>query len=576
MTWARPVPVVGDKSSATERATDPRGWRFSAEKRQALYEIIGSRRDIRRFRPDELGPELVERVLAAAHSGPSVGHSQPWRFLLVTNPDARERASAMAERERQRQADLLEEDARRRMLDLQLDGIREAPLGIVVCCDRRVAPEGVLGRATFTDTDMWSCACAIENLWLAARGEGLGLGWVTLFPPRELAALVGLPPGVETLGWLCLGWPDERPPDPGLERAGWSRRAPLASVVLREHWDGSGPDAPTSHVRAPDQRAVVCARDQADRLLTPPGSLGALDRALERLVALGAGPVQNATLVLVAADHPVTRYGVSTYRSTVTREVLEATVAGESLGAAAARAARLSVVAVDAGVEGDPVPGALDLRPLGRRGDVVEEDALSGTDVDRLVRLGEELGLDTRTSLVALGEAGVGNTTLAAALSSLLLGLQPVETVGLGAGGDTPTLDRKRRAVEAAVSRAQARVGLRPGPLAALAAVGGPEFAVLAGVVLGVASGGGAIVLDGLATSIAALCAVRLQPGATAHLIAGQRSRETAHGSVLEELGLEPLLDLRIRAGEGVGAVLSTRLLATALEMRAIAGRVEF
>ncbi|HXW80679.1 MAG TPA: nicotinate-nucleotide--dimethylbenzimidazole phosphoribosyltransferase, partial [Acidimicrobiales bacterium] len=133
----------------------------------------------------------------------------------------------------------------------------------------------------------------------------------------------------------------------------------------------------------------------------------------------------------------------------------------------------------------------------------------------------------------------------------------------------------KRRAVEAAVSRARDRLAEGAGPTAALATVGGPEFAVLAGVVLGVAGRGGAVVLDGLATSVAALCAVRLEPGAAAHLIAGQRSREMAHGLVLEELGLEPLLDLRMRSGEGVGAALSTRLLATALEMRATAGRVE-
>ena len=280
------------------------------------------------------------------------------------------------------------------MLDLQLDGIREAPLGVVVCCDRRAAPAGVLGRATFPDTDMWSCACAIENLWLAARAEGLGLGWVTLFPPEELAALVGLPPGVETLGWLCLGWPDERPPAPGLERAGWSRRAPLDTVVLHERWDGVGPPATSfaPDCALPTSALWSRAHDQADRLLTPPGSLGVLDRALERLVALGIGSVENGSLVLVAADHPVTRHGVSTYPSTVTREVLEATVAGESLGAAAARAAGLRVVAVDAGVDGGPVAGALDFRPGGQRGDLVEEDALTESDTERLVQLGQRAG----------------------------------------------------------------------------------------------------------------------------------------------------------------------------------------
>lgn len=92
--------------------------------------------------------------------------------------------------------------------------IREAPLGVVVCSDRRTPAVGVLGRATFPDTDVWSCACAIQNLWLAARADGLGVGWVTLFPPVELGVLLGLPDGVVTLGWLCMGWPDERPPPP--------------------------------------------------------------------------------------------------------------------------------------------------------------------------------------------------------------------------------------------------------------------------------------------------------------------------------------------------------------------------
>lgn len=150
--------------------------------------------------------EVLERVLAAAPAAPSVGHSQPWRFLVVGDPALRDRAAVLTDRERLRQAVLLDEDARR-LLDLQLEGVREAPLGVVVCCERRTPAAGVLGRATFPDADLWSCAAAIQNLWLAARAEGPGLGWVTLFRAEELAALLGLPDGVVTLGWLCLGWP---------------------------------------------------------------------------------------------------------------------------------------------------------------------------------------------------------------------------------------------------------------------------------------------------------------------------------------------------------------------------------
>jgi nicotinate-nucleotide--dimethylbenzimidazole phosphoribosyltransferase len=288
------------------------------------------------------------------------------------------------------------------------------------------------------------------------------------------------------------------------------------------------------------------------------------------LAAIGIEGAPRVTLVLSAADHPVARHGVSTYATSVTREVLEATVAGQSLGAAAARAAGAGIVAVDAGVDGGPVPGTLDLRPNGRRGDLAGADALEPGDVARLLRDGRQLGADIPGQLVALGEVGVGNTTVAAALAAGLLGLTAEETVGLGAGGDMGTLDRKRRIVAMALRR----FGARTGPLETIAALGGPEVVVMAGVVLGAAEGGKAIVLDGLATSVAALVAVRLEPGLAAYLVAGQRSRERAHAAVLEQLGLEPLLDLRMRAGEGAGAVLSCQLLAHGWSIRAGTARV--
>ncbi|MCW2499384.1 MAG: cob(II)yrinic acid a,c-diamide reductase, partial [Frankiales bacterium] len=279
MTWPRPVPLIGDATSAAERADAPDAWAFDPAVRAGLYDVVAGRRDVRRYRPDPVPDDLLTRVLTAGHQAPSVGHSQPWRFVVVRDPAIREQAAWMADQERLAQAALLEPEAARQLLDLQLEGIREAPLGVVVCCDRRVPAAGVLGRATFPDADLWSCACAIQNLWLAARAEGLGLGWVTLFDPAQLAGLLGLPDGVVTLGWLCLGWPDERPPAPGLERAGWSKRQPLADVVLTDRWaDGA---APVSRLRAPAPRAVVAARDEADRLLTPPGSLGVLDRAVD-------------------------------------------------------------------------------------------------------------------------------------------------------------------------------------------------------------------------------------------------------------------------------------------------------
>lgn len=196
-------------------------------------------------------------------------------------------------------------------------------------------------------------------------------------------------------------------------------------------------------------------------------------------------------------------------------------------------------------------------------------------DVETLLAIGRRIGLEAAGhALVALGEVGVGNTTVAAALSAALLGVQPAAVVGLGAEADTEMLDRKLLTVVAALRRAQDRYGDELiDPLVVLRALGGPEFVVLTGVALGAAEGGAVIVLDGLATSVAVLIVTRLEPGVAAHMIEGQRSREVAHGMILGHLGFEPLLDLRIRAGEGAGACLASGLICSAVRIRNETGR---
>ena len=563
--WPRPVPLVGDATSAAQRSADPAGWSFDAATVRAVHAVLAARRDVRRFRPDEVPSEVVRQVLMAGHQAPSVGHSQPWRFVIVRDQRTRDRAALMADRERLRQAEMLTEERRSRLLDLQLEGIREAPLGVVVACDRRVPADGVLGRASFADADMWSCACAIENMWLAARAVGLGLGWVTLFRPEELAGLLGLPQGIETLGWLCLGWPDERPPSPGLERHGWSERMPLEDVIVEERWPSAGePAAPVSHLAGPEPASVVAGRDEGDHRLTVPGSLGVLDVVVNRVLALRPEPPTSGTLVVAAGDHPVTRHGVSAFSPSVTGEVLAATRAGVSLGAVTAREVGLAVEAVH----------AVATRQIG---DMVAADALDPVDVEVLFRSGEEIGRRlAEDGLVCLGEVGIGNTTVAAALACALLGMDVDASVGLGAAADSAIVRRKRAVVAAALQRARSTHGKRLcQPEVALAAVGGPEIAFLAGLTLAAAGARAPVVLDGLVTSLAALVAVRIEPAVQSALVAGQRSRELAHGRVLSELGLEPLLQLRLRAGEGVGACLAAQMVLAAVRSRQATATVE-
>jgi nicotinate-nucleotide--dimethylbenzimidazole phosphoribosyltransferase len=598
--WPRPRPLIGDATSSAERASDPASWALPIETRSALAEVVAARRDVRRFRPDPVSDDILAEVLAAGHAAPSVGHSQPWRFIVVRDPALRASAAVMADQCRLAQARQLDPDSARHLRSLQLDGIREAPLGVVICCDRRARPAGVLGRATFPDADLWSCACAIENIWLTARAYGLGLGWVTLFDPAELAALLHLPDGVVTLGWLCLGWPDERPPAPGLERQGWSRRLPLSDVIATDRWPEAAPAAPrdrSSGPRGASRAARVATRDGEDRLLAAPGSLGLLGDALLRAGSVSsaghpagsvvapeaaAGPVipamtqdgQAGTLLIAAADHPVTELGVSAFPPSTTRHVAQALAAGQGQGAAMARAAGLAICLTDCGVDGGYLTGWRDVRADGPRGDLARTDALGRGAVADLLAAGERIGRELAgAGPVALGEVGIGNTTVGSVLAAALLAVPASAVAGRGAGSDTAIVARKEEVIEQALARLGSRLP-PPGPLSRaavedlLAGIGGPEQVFLTGACLGVAEAGGLVILDGLLTSVSALVAVRHRPEVQDHLIAGHLSAEPAHQRVLDALGLEPLLDLRLRAGEGVGAVLALTLIAQATEAR--------
>jgi nicotinate-nucleotide--dimethylbenzimidazole phosphoribosyltransferase len=600
--WPRPRPLIGDATSSAERASDPASWALPGPVVAALAEVVGARRDVRRFRPDPVSDEILTAVLAAGHAAPSVGHSQPWRFIVVRDQAVRSSAAVMADRARLAQARQLDPDSARHLRSLQLEGIREAPVGVVVCCDRRARPAGVLGRATFPDTDLWSCACAIQNIWLTARAHGLGLGWVTLFEPAELATLLHLPDGVVTLGWLCLGWPDERPPAPGLERHGWSRRLPLADVVLHDRWpdaaapaaprdraapgpvrpDGAQPDA--TGLRPATPAARVQARDTEDRLLAAPGSLGLLGDTLLRAESvlspaapagtIPAGTAPAGTLLIAAADHPVADLGVSAFPRSTTRLVARALAAGQGQGAAMARAAGLPVHLADCGLDGELLPGWRDVRPAGPRGDLATADALPPADVTALLAAGQRAGRELAGSgPVALGEVGIGNTTIATALTAALLSIPAEGVTGRGAGSDSAIVARKQQVIARALARMGGRLP-QPGTLGTaeltdlLAGLGGPEQVFLTGTCLGVAAAGGLVVLDGLLTSVSALAAVRHRPEVQDHLVAGHRSAEPAHLRVLDALGLEPLLDLRLKAGEGVGAVLALSMLTQARQAR--------
>jgi 5,6-dimethylbenzimidazole synthase len=208
---------------------------FSASERQAVYRVIAQRRDMRRFVPASAIPEdVLARLLRAAHAAPSVGLMQPWRFIRITDEPLRRRIHALVDEERLATAAALGQRAQE-FLALKVEGILEcAELLVVALRDGRDAH--VFGRRTLPQMDLASVSCAIQNLWLAARSEGLGMGWVSLFDPQRLAALLSMPAGAEPVAILCLGPVPDFPDRPSLEADCWTYGRPLAEFVSENRW----------------------------------------------------------------------------------------------------------------------------------------------------------------------------------------------------------------------------------------------------------------------------------------------------------------------------------------------------
>lgn len=219
--------------------------RYSEVEIAAVYRAIFERRDMRHFLPGPLPEGLLERLIAAAHHAPSVGYMQPWRLLHIVDPSLRTEIHALVDDERGRTAAALP-TRQQEFLQLKVEGLRDcAEVLVVALMDGR--EKHVFGRRTLPDMDVASAACAIQNMWLAARAEGIGLGWVSIFEPTALAALLKMPAGAKPIAILCLGHVDEFPEQPLLETLGWGSRLPSARYLFENVWPDEDCTTPASY-----------------------------------------------------------------------------------------------------------------------------------------------------------------------------------------------------------------------------------------------------------------------------------------------------------------------------------------
>lgn len=589
---------------------------FSEVERQALYRVMKLRRDIRHFSSKPVPDEVLERILEAAHTAPSVGFMQPWNFILVTSVQLRQNIRILFEQTNQAELAKLT-DYRKSQLyrRLKLEGILEAPLNIAVTCDRQRDAPFVLGRGSMPEMDLFSTCLAIQNMWLAARAEGIGLGWVSLFDRPALEKLLELPAKVRLVAYLCVGYPLKFRPKPMLEELGWKARLNLPKLVYKDTWGQPSqlfvnetqlepkltqspasqnltrlnPASPLTPVEPPswvatspeiggqpdeqklaqvlaaigplDLKAIQSARLRQARLTKPAGSLGRLEELSYQLAGITGQDrpkMFRKSIVVMAADHGVSAEGVSAYLPEVTSQMVVNFLMGGAAINVFARQLGIRLVVADLGVASDLLPHAelLDYKIGYGTQNMAKGPAMSRQEALRAVWAGLEIArqeIERGVDLLGTGDMGIGNTTASSAILACFSGLPVDQITGRGTGLDDEGWQRKVGVIQ------QSLAVNRPNPLDpldVLSKVGGFEIAGLVGFIFGAAATRVPVVIDGFISTAAALVACRWQPAVHHYLIAAHNSVEVGHRIMLELMELNPLVNLNLRLGEGTGAAL--------------------
>ncbi|WP_017576889.1 nicotinate-nucleotide--dimethylbenzimidazole phosphoribosyltransferase [Nocardiopsis kunsanensis] len=548
----------GAERSADDRATDERHEAHSG------------------FRPDAVPDDLLTRVLEAAHRAPSAGDTKPWDFLVIDDRALRTRVHDLALDERAEYARSHPGTRAQPFSGLGAGAVLEAPLNIAVTVDPTRGPHHTDTGGTDPTSTHRSAVLAVENLWLAARAEGLGVGWVSFLDERDVARALDLPPHLGVVAYLCLGHVDEFPTGPELGLGGWVKERPLSWAVHHDRYGCRGlpGQEPTSlleetitAITGGSARAMEEARDRQRRMVKPQGALGVLEEVSVRLAGLSGEcppPIPApAAVAIFAGDHGVHAQGVTPWPQEITAQMVDTFLAGGAVVNTFAAQVGADVSVVDVGVAADlPSASGLLSRKVARgTADATQGPAMTRPQALQALETGIEVARDLVSSghrCLVTGDMGIANTTPSAALICAYTGATPDDATGKGAGVDEATRTHKVDVVQ----RMLAANPVDPAdPVGTLAALGGLEHAALAGFVLGGAAMRVPVLLDGVIAGSAALAAVALSPESAAACFAGHRSSEPGHSLALEHLGLPPLIDLGMRVGEGSGAVLALPLL---------------
>lgn len=540
---------------------------------KSLYDIISERRDTRHFTNDEVPTEVLEKALEAGHKAPSVGLTDATRYYIIESSEIKKEVKDLFTSYHKKSANQTDSSEQKKSyLELKLEAIEEAPIGLVIAYDRSVLDKFTIGTVGSNESVKFSSVCAAQNIWLSLTEQGYSMGWVSIINYHHFKKLLKLPDYIEPLGYFCIGKPaTDYGKQPMLQQLDWKQKLDKPIVNKIENF------IPVNHLEL-ENFAVLHSdsSDLKDKLIDkinqktkPLGSLGVLEKlALQiGLVFQSESPkIVNPTIVVFAADHGIANHGVSAYPQEVTRQMVETFLKGGAAISVFCKQNTIDLKIVDSGVNYDfPTNTSIINKKIAKgTQSFLTTSAMSSDEMNLCFQYGAEVVNEIHqngSNCIGFGEMGIGNTSTASVLMSVLTKIPIQDCVGKGTG----VIDEKLKNKIDILAKAIANFNEEENWENLVQYFGGFEILQMAGGMLQAYQNKMLILVDGFISTVAFLIAYQKNPAIKQNAIFSHCSEEKAHIDLLNYLQVEPILSLNMRLGEGSGCAVAFPIIESAV-----------
>jgi nicotinate-nucleotide--dimethylbenzimidazole phosphoribosyltransferase len=540
-----------------------------------LDEILRTRRDTRHFTADEVPEEVITKALEAGHTAPSVGLTDTTKYYIIKSAAVKQAIKQLFEEYNQKASKLITNESQKAAYSaLKLEAIVDAPMGLVIGYDRSVLNDFSIGTIASNETLKFSSVCAVQNIWLSLTAQGYSMGWVSILNYYQFKKILGLPEEIEPIGYFCVGKPaSDYGKQPMLQQLNWKNKSKAPAVAEIEFL--KQPTLPIvkekEHTTSINQDELLNSELQylIDHKTKPTGSLGLLEKMALQIGAVfnSQQPViSNPHIVVFAADHGIAQHDVSAYPQEVTRQMVENFLSGGAAINVFCKQHSIALTIVDAGVNYDFKPNAMLVNHKIGRGtqSFLNQPAMSFMEVEECLSKGAKVvnaiykkGCNT----IGFGEMGIGNTSSASVLMSLLCNIPINECIGKGTGVNDERLLKKQAVLKQAIDNYKGDEEL----FSILEHFGGFEIIQMAGGMLGAFKNNMLILVDGFISSVAFLIAFKINNEIKRNAIFCHSSAEKGHVLLLDYLKVETVLQLGMRLGEGTGCAVAFPIVKSAV-----------